>query len=662
MFFGKLVTRPFYLRYVIKVKLSSLFRFTIAFCSVALCTHTFATTDTIIERYTVTSERAFYDDTLERIFPQYRYHQANIVTPNHINDILLQSPSVNLNGQGGQLQNINIRGFSRWRVQSLLDGVPVISDRRAGSSVGFVPPSLIESVSVVPGATSTYLGSGAIGGAVNLHFGDFIEPHVRLSLSDNQHMQEYSYADALGSMDWHVSHRHGANGEDANGRELFDGFEQTSFFLRHRSEDSAVEEAWALYSDNRDIGKSSSDFPNDRITIYPQNKHFLGKLRFSLSGDDQGNNDIDVGVKGSVWWHHNTLDTNTLRPEQRINESNSEALDFGASIGSKALVGHWLTNWQLQMNSREGVITDEREFSLPSESLAYDIRTLDASELNLAGVLDASRTFESISIAGGGRVDWQQQSHLSNDVTNTNVSAFAGVSYAISSRFSASVYLSSAFRNPSLTERFFNGETPRGTVLGDTTLATEKATNVQATLYFSDDAFTGSIELFHQRINDYIERKNVVDSTGEDTDTLQYQNLDSATIEGVTYQLAWRPSQSPWGAQIAGAWTQGEDDDDVPVADIPAHNQRLTVSYDKQQWRWFGSVIYRASKRDVADGERPLDSVTTLDMGITLALSPRLTVNTSIQNVSNQLFYASTDDRAAFAQGRRIQLGATLLL
>ena len=662
MFFGKLVTRPFYLRYVIKVKLSSLFRFTIAFCSVALCTHTYATTDTIIERYTVTSERAFYDDTLERIFPQFRYHQANIVTPNHINDILLQSPSVSLNGQGGQLQNINIRGFSRWRVQSLLDGVPIISDRRAGSSVGFVPPSLIESVSVVPGATSTYLGSGAIGGAVNLHFGDFIEPHVRLSLSDNQHMQEYSYADALGSMDWHVSHRHGSNGEDANGRELFDGFEQTSFFLRHRSEDSTVEEAWALYSDNRDIGKSSSDFPNDRITIYPQNKHFLGKLRFSLSGDDQGNNEFDAGVKGSVWWHHNTLDTNTLRPEQRINESNSEALDFGASIGSKALVGQWLMNWQLQMNSREGVITDEREFSLPSESLAYDIRTLDASELNLAGVLDASRNFESISIAGGGRVDWQQQSHLDNDVTNTNVSAFTGVSYAISSRFSASVYLSSAFRNPSLTERFFNGETPRGTVLGDTTLATEKATNVQATLYYSDDAFTGSIELFHQRINDYIERKTVVDPTGEDTDTLQYQNLDSATIEGATYQLAWRPSQSPWGAQIAGAWTKGEDDNGAPVADIPAHNQRLTVSYDKQQWRWFGSVIYRASKQDVADGERSLDRVTTLDMGVTLALSPRLTVNASIQNVTNQLFYASTDDRAAFAQGRRIQLGATLLL
>ncbi len=639
-----------------------MFRFTIAVCSVALCSHTFASSDTIIERYTVTSERTFFDDTLERIFPQYRYHQANVVSPNHLNDILLQSPSVSLNGQGGQLQNINIRGFSRWRVQSLLDGVPIVSDRRAGSSVGFVPPSLIESVSVVPGATSTYLGSGAIGGAVNLHFSDFVEPYVQLSLSDNQRLQEYSYADVLGDTDWHVSHRHGANGEDANGSELFDGFEQTSFFIRHRSEESAVEEAWALYSHNSDVGKSSSDFPNDRITIYPQNSHFLGKLRFSLLSDDTSENDIDSSVKGTVWWHHNTLDTDVLRPEQRINESGSKALDFGASIGRKNQVGHWLTNWQLQMNGREGVITDEREFALPSRSLVYDIRTLDASELTFAGVLDASRTFESTSLAAGGRIDWQRQSRLSDDITNTNLSGFIGVSHAVSSRFRASLYLSSAFRNPSLAERFFNGETPRGTVLGDTALNTEKATNVQVTLHYMGHNLKGSIEIFHQRIDDYIERKTVIGPAAEDTDVLQYQNLDSATIEGVTYQLAWRPSQGPWGASIAGAWTYGEDNNGVQVADIPAHNQRFTVSYDKQHWRWFGSVIYRASKRDVADGERALDRVTTLDMGVTLSLSSRLTVNSSIQNMTNQLFYASTDDRAAFAQGRRIQIGATLLL
>ena len=125
-----------------------------------------------VETYTVTVKRPFFDETLNKIFPHFEYNKRNSPVSASANELLVQSPSVNINGQGGQIQNINIRGFSRWRVQSLIDGVPITSDRRAGASVSFVAPSLIEQVSVLPGATSTYLGSGAIGGAVNVLFAE----------------------------------------------------------------------------------------------------------------------------------------------------------------------------------------------------------------------------------------------------------------------------------------------------------------------------------------------------------------------------------------------------------------------------------------------------------------------------------------------------------
>ena len=267
-----------------------------------------------LERYTVTAIRPNYDETLSLIFPQYEFDKSSLVAPLNTNDVLLQSPSVSLNGQGGQIQSISIRGYSRWRIQTLLDGVPIVSDRRAGSSIGFVPPDFIASATVLPGAASTYLGSGAIGGAVNLHFGEIQTPHLRVGYSSNQQMKALSYAGSTrhadnsnslteeSKTDWNISYRSADNGEDANGNSLLDQFEQTGLFLRHRPEDSVIKEAWTLYSDNNDIGKSSSDFPESRITTYPDNTHWLGKIAFESHL-----------FTGNVWWHKSSLDTSVLR-------------------------------------------------------------------------------------------------------------------------------------------------------------------------------------------------------------------------------------------------------------------------------------------------------------------------------------------------------------
>jgi iron complex outermembrane receptor protein len=299
-----------------------------------------------VERFTVVATPTFVNDNLASIAPQYRYDASNIALRLHVNDILVQSPSVTLNGQGGQIQNINIRGLSRWRIQSLIDGVPIISDRRAGSSVGFVPPSLIDSVQVSTGGTSTYLGSGAIGGAVNLMFADRLRPTLRIGYDTNQSMKAYQFAGGGDTTDFMVSHRTANNGSDAKGNSLFDQFTQSMLFLRYNPNSSAnfeyslgtdknastgpVTSAWTLFSSNSDIGKSSSDFPERRITEYPTNKHWIGKVQFEFNTT---NTDIDA----DIWWHISSLDTETLRPAQRINESSSDASDFGGSIRGNSL-------------------------------------------------------------------------------------------------------------------------------------------------------------------------------------------------------------------------------------------------------------------------------------------------------------------------------------
>ena len=637
-----------------------------------------------LERYTVTAIRPNYDETLSLIFPQYEFDKSSLVAPLNTNDVLLQSPSVSLNGQGGQIQSISIRGYSRWRIQTLLDGVPIVSDRRAGSSIGFVPPDFIASATVLPGAASTYLGSGAIGGAVNLHFGEIQKPHLRVGYSSNQQMKALSYAGSTrhadnsnslteeSKTDWNISYRSADNGEDANGNSLLDQFEQTGLFLRHRPEDSVIKEAWTLYSDNNDIGKSSSDFPESRITTYPDNTHWLGKIAFESHL-----------FTGNVWWHKSSLDTSVLRPESRINDSENKAFDYGFNISTDTHLKDWDLNWQLQVTGRDGVVADEREFTLtPAESassdttspsfitnafeaeLAYEVRTLDASEITTAAVADASRQWQSLSLALGARVDWQRQSddsgantfQSSTAKTNINLSGYLGANYQLSQHWAAGMYVSSAFRNPSLTERFFAGETPRGTVLGSLKLETEQALNMQASVAYSSEQLQGSIEVFNQKIDNYIERIMVAE------DVLQYSNLDSATIEGVSYQLSWQSHNDALDARLSGMWISGEDDLGNSIADIPANSQRLDLGVQWQAVRFFTVFAYRASKTDIADRERALDEVFTLDMGADWQLNERVQLQASWRNLTNQQYYTSADDKAAFAQGESVQLAITYLL
>ena len=648
-----------------------------------------------VENIVVKATRPYYHDTLERILPLYNYSQSSVAEPTNINDVLVQSPVINLNGQGGQIQNVSIRGFSRWRIQTLLNGVPIFSDRRAGASAGFIPPSWITQVSVVPGAASTYLGSGAIGGAVNLQIAAPNEQSLHVTMLNNGETQEYGYEGFVdssftsstdkrhayaGSADWKISYRNADNTQDANGNALFEQFEQTALFIRHQPEQSNITEAWSLFSHNSNVGKSSSDYPQDRVTIYPNNTHWLGKV--SAVFDE---------MTGKVWWHQSQLDTQTLRPEARINESRSKAFDYGSDIGGRQRVGMWRVNWQAQLQGREGVRINESETPITSQGAqvtpgaaisaqalsihalslralslqalpaqvaktdAFNITTLDASEIGVAGVMDASRTFQKLSVAVGTRFDWQHQSRDGYNVKKLNVSGFTGASYMLSSHWSASLYVSSAFRNPSLTERFFSGVTPRGTVLGDENLNTEQSVNIQGVLSYKSRRLSATTEVFSQKIHHYIERTEVSE------DVLEYVNLDSATINGLSYTANWAPDNSKLSLQLSGAWIKGEDESGNVIADIPAHSHRLTVGYQVGTIRFFSNVLYRASKTHVADGERSLDRGVTLDVGASLPFNNKVNGRVSIRNLTNQLFYVSADDRAAFAQGRSIQFALRFL-
>ena len=122
------------------------------------------------------------------------------------------------------------------------------------------------------------------------------------------------------------------------------------------------------------------------------------------------------------------------------------------------------------------------------------------------------------------------------------------------------------------------------------------------------------------------------------------------------------PEHGYWFAQLNGAWIEGEDNIGSAIDDIPPHSQRLTLGYEVSDVHLFSTLVYRASKRDIGDGEKALDNVTTVDIGAAWQFNPRTSLQASWRNLTNQQYYVSADDKAAFAQGESVQLALTFLL
>jgi iron complex outermembrane receptor protein len=111
---------------------------------------------TPIETLTVSYDRAMKSLNDTRTSHDIIVYPEQLSSAQHtVGDIITQSTGVTLNGQGGLFQSYNIRGFSRARIKTEVDGIPIITDRRAGNAISFIPTELISNVTRQKGPQST---------------------------------------------------------------------------------------------------------------------------------------------------------------------------------------------------------------------------------------------------------------------------------------------------------------------------------------------------------------------------------------------------------------------------------------------------------------------------------------------------------------------------
>lgn len=558
-----------------------------------------------------------------------------------LTEIVATIPGVSENGQGGIFQTYSIRGVARQRVLTLLSGMRIVGERRAGVSASFVDPKLIGKVDVIRGPASTFYGSGALGGVIQMFPRAFERPTVEIGYDSNGDGSHQLFG--FGGDDWSIGvvHRRSGTGETADGMLLNDAFDQTSITLarnwRRRTTDYTLE---TIASRGSDIGKSNSDFPT-RVTVYPEENHLL--LRFGARSDN--------GWRFDAWAHPNDLETR-VRRDGRETATDNEALDLGFNWQSRSRWGEQATlRYGVEYVGRKGV--EAREVIQPIDGRAGPtiIQTvLDGGEdeLGLYGAYEVHWSGTVLTLGGRLSVLRQRQEGVQSQ-EDTALTGFAGLVVPLKSGFELAANLGSGLRFPSLSERFFSGFTPRGFVSGDPEIEVERSLSSDLALrYFGSRLFL-SVGGFRTRVEDYIERIEVAD------DELQFVNLTAGDLTGFELEGAYRLSDR-WGLGFGGHQLEGRDDDGSPLADVPADRLFLRSSWQHGRWSINDRWEHRFEKNDPGSGEMAIGAVDLVSLTLTVDLADGFTLALAARNLLDELYFNSADDKVELARGRSMSL------
>jgi len=557
-----------------------------------------------------------------------------------LGDLVSSVDGVAENGQGGLFQTYSIRGISRQRVQSMVDGMRIVGERRAGVSVSFIDPQLLESVLVLRGPASSYYGSGALGGVIQAlpRTYDSLRLVAGYESQGSANYQSLGWGDGAWSLA--LARRQSDNPETPGGEELNAGFRQVNAMLERGWTSGALSyRLQAIATAGHDIGKSNTDFPNE-VNSYPLEEHLL--MRFSLQ--KPGVFEVEVYI------HPNELETRLVDVAGGDRaEVFNEAFDFGGRwqremrefFGGSARFG-------VDLFGRRGVTA--REIDTPGGGAALPSRApLDDGEEDEAGVYGASEwSIGRATALVGARFAWQRQSNAGHSGQDDAAwSGFAGLVAPLGGGFELAANVGTGLRFPSLSERFFTGATGRGQVLGNPDLESERAGALDLGLrYYGRRLFvTGT--LFRTEIDDYIERIDV------HPDLRTFVNLTEGTLEGaeLTSRIAF---DSRWNLGFGGHWIDGRAEEGEPLADVPADRVHASAAWMGQRWGVDGRWEHRFEKRDAGSGEQPIGAADVVSMAVSFAWRDGVSLRLTARNLLDEEYFNSADEQLPLAAGRSL--------
>jgi iron complex outermembrane receptor protein len=568
-----------------------------------------------------------------------------------LSDLLGQVAGVEANGQGGLFQSFNVRGFSRWRIKTELDGIPILTDRRAGNAVAFLPPALISSVYLQKGPTSAIYGSGAMGGVVSL----ISEPIVsELSLSvqpiDQHNHIQLSYAgDSFSSS---IVSRQAKNSQSANGVELNNQYAQTAgtAHLFTEWQDISVH-ASVIASQGEDIGKSSSELESEQISDYPEDQHLLTQL--SLSDDEMW--------KLQFYAHQQEWQSDTTRLDSQTFESRVHTTYQALTLGSLGILKLGDTKLGMEWIARRDVDISEQGLD-QQEQVVYKQSVVQGQGDNLSVFMAQHWQVHALSLNLGVRLDWVELENIGalevdrlqkqDDFFSSSLSG----AYSLSEHNQINFEIARSFRFPTLSELFFNGDTPRGITLGNVDLQPEKSMGYQVSLkHVVNQSVSISANLYHYDVANYIERYSTI------TGSRSYRNSDEVTIHGAELVVDLAQGNA-FSSNVSVQLQQGKDADSAAIDDIQPAAVKWALSWSPNVENWQGVSIqnqlkYQFAKSTVGESEVARKDQLIWDVSANWAIAKTMSLKLSLFNVLNRSYFGALDEDAPLQPQRTLQLG-----
>ncbi|NQZ22811.1 MAG: TonB-dependent receptor [Colwellia sp.] len=557
-----------------------------------------------------------------------------------ITDIISELPGLDITGQGGLFQVYSIQGLSGARVQTQVSGIPLYSERRAGTAASFISPFLLGSVEVLKGASSTFYGSGAIGGIVQISPRHFEQLSLSSSYGVSNNEAQYNIAWGNEDFSFAFSHQKSDNNKTAAGNKLNSHYQQTAFSFKTQWQLTNEINVKFLFlpSYGENIGKANNDdFFKKKHTIYPKESHIISQL--ALLGNNWQSN---------IAIHQQQLDTSVERFDKRLNTVESQAIDYSANFTQQWDTTFFSGLWGIDQQFRDNVQADESEQSLTDNTGATGTN-LSAQQYESALFSHASLTLDKAIFNAGVRLNYINQKNK-NTSARSNFSDHAWISFGniainLTPELQVNAAISRAFRFATLSELFYSGTTGRGQTIGNADLRPETATNYSASLTYQQMSFS----LFSNKIENYIERINLNENTRS------YENLYHATINGAEFIFHQQLTDN-LSIIFNGDYTQGKNKNGENLAGISANKLQFIANYHENNWSAQLKVKHRFAKNKVAQGEQSLDTASIFSAHWLYELTNNWQVTLSAENLFNESYLLTTDNKSTLSSQRQLTI------
>ena len=554
-------------------------------------------------------------------------------------DLISRLPGVDLNGQAGSLQTYSIRGFSRARIQTLVAGVPLHTERRAGNSATFIDSFLIQHIAVIKGPASTLYGSGAIGGIVSLSPRIFQGPVFSGSLYTQGEQKMFGAGWGNGQLSAGIAYRKHRRSDDVENNQLNDAMERISGSLNWVKDFSDFSlSSKAVISRGENIGKSSADFPDDRITHYPTEDHILGSIQ--LESEDWL---VDA------YLHEQALDTSVSRPGRSTNNTNSDSTDYGGSI---------VRGWHdLNSSYRLGLDLDIRrnvevEESTAGQAAQFSFLSLAGSQIETAFIADGQWRNSALTVNAGLRYARIEQENHDESQSDAAWTGMAAISYDFSQSWNTFLQIGSGYRFPELTEKFFNGITGRGVIVGSPDLDAEHSVSSEVGVIGEFASFRIQSSIYYTRVSNYIERIEISDRL------FTFQNLQDGTIKGA--ELSMKQELNPvWELEVTGHWMEGVNDKNQYLADMSPSRVSLTLISKRSWGEFLLDYRHRYQSSRVHVDELPTDHYNRLLARVSINIGNSSDVAIWAENILDDDFRMTSDSLSPQSTGYGLGLALT---